>query len=158
MTQLNSVCISPREYFVLEYSLASYLLCVPSHFWSTMFSCSAKAEILTFGIASGNLLSESSYSSSRLQLWLPHIFHWHLILLTATLMLELTFIRIMFILAYPLIKVCLPLYIKVLYELSVEFVFFFLFLYSSVFLHKLINFCFSITSVFVSIFSSVVLL
>lgn len=94
------------------------------------------------------LLPENSYSSLRLQLWLPHIFHWHLILLTATLVFELTLIRIMFILAYPLMKVCLPLYTKVVYEVSFGFLFFFLILYSSLFLHKLINLCFSITSVF----------
>lgn len=143
-----------RLFFVLEYSLAPYLFCgtfsflthnaalqckgwdlnIWSSFWESLFSV---------------FLPENSCTSWRLQLWLPHMFLWHLILLTATLMFKLTFIRIIiFIPAYPLLKVCLSLYTKVLYEVSAGFLFFFLILYSSLFLHKLINLCFSITSVF----------
>lgn len=142
--------VSPqRVSFVLEYSLASYLLFVTFSLLIHHVSLQCKDWDLNIW----NCIWESPdwkfLFFLRLQLWLPHIFHWPLMLLTATLF-ELTFIKIMFILAYPLMKVCRPLYAKVLCEVSVEFLGFFLILYSSLFLHKLINFCISITSVFMS--------
>lgn len=56
VTQTNPVCISPQTFLCPRIFSSTIFAEVLSHFLSVVPPCSAKAEILTFGVASGNLL------------------------------------------------------------------------------------------------------